>query len=185
MDNKQPIAMGIAKHGLATVGDGVPGTEFTDLPLPLKGADAFNFSDPTEVKIELEGSSAPLYSAFIKDTTDFIEVSIPTPSNDIVHKVMGGTHDKGVEDAEKDIWKESPDGVPDISYTYQCETIPRNGTKVVYTIVNAKVMGKLSQAPTAEAPELLMVRFFKQAAISAAGKKGYAFSREVVDVTQG
>lgn len=176
--NKRPIAMGIASHGVAAPGDGVPGTVFTALPLPSKNAVSFNFSDPKEVKIELEGSNDPLYSAFVKDTTDYIELSIPTPDNDVIKKLAGGTID-----ATKDIWKEPFEGVPDINFTYQCETIPRNGTKVVYTIVNAKVLAKISQAPTTDNPELLMVRFYKQAAISAAGVKGFAFSREVVPVT--
>lgn len=174
---KRPIAMGIASHAVATVGDGIPGTSFTDLPLPLKGAVSFNWADATEVRIEEEGSLDPLYSGFIKDTTDYIELSIPTPDNTTIHLLAGGTLA-----SEGDEWQEAFDGVPDISKTYKCETIPRNGTKVVYTIVNAKVVAKLSQAPTADAPELLMVRFYKQAAVSAAGVKGYAFSRKVVDV---
>lgn len=175
--NKRPIAMGIASHGIATVGDGVPGTSFTDLPLPLKNAVSFNFSDPSEVKIELEGSTDPLYSGFIKDTTDYIELSIPTPDNTTIQLLAGGTLA-----SEGDEWQEAFDGVPDISKTYECETVPRNGTKVVYTIVNAKVVAKIAQAPTTDSPELLMVRFYKQAAISASGVKGYAFSRKVVDV---
>ena len=180
MANKRPIAMGIAAHGVATPGDGVPGTVFTPLPLPSKNAVQFNFSDPNEVKIELEGSNEPLYSAFVKDATDYIELSIPTPDNEVMRKLCGGAIET---EGGKDIWKEPFEGIPDINFTYKCETIPRNGTKVIYTIVNAKVLAKISQAPTADNPELLMVRFYKQAAISAAGVKGFAFSREVVTVT--
>jgi hypothetical protein len=176
--NKQPIALGIASHGVAPYGDGVPGTVFDSLPNPLKNAVTFNFSDPAEVKIELEGSSAPLYVGFKKDATDYIEMSIPTPSNDVIKKLMGGEID-----ATKDVWKSPVNGVPDISYTYKCETEARNGMKVIYTITNAKVMAKLSQGPTADNPELLMVRFYIQDAISAAGVKGAAFTREVVTVT--
>lgn len=177
MAEVRPIAMGIAKHSVATPGDGVPGAVFEELPLPQKNAVVFNFSDPNEVRIDLEGSNDPLYSAFVKDATDFIEVSIPSPSNATIQKLAGGTHE-----VASDEWQEPFEGVPDVSYTYQCETVPRNGSKVVYTIVNAKVLAKLSQAPTADNPELLLVRFYKQAAISAAGVKGYAFSRKVVAV---
>ena len=60
--------------------------------------------------------------------------------------------------------------------------MPKKGKKVVYTIVNGKIAAKLSQAPGAEQAELLLVRVYKQSAISAAGVKGYAFSREVVEV---
>jgi len=177
MAEVRPIAMGIAKHGVATPGDGVSGTVFEDLPLPQKNAVVFNFSDPSEVRIDLEGSNDPFYSAFVKDTTDFIEVSIPSPSNATIQKLAGGVHE-----AVSDEWQEPFEGVPDINFTYQCETIPRNGSKVVYTIVNARVLAKISQAPTADNPELLMVRFYKQSAITAAGVKGYAFSRKVVAV---
>jgi hypothetical protein len=155
----------------------VPGTTFAPIPLPSKGAVTFNFSDPTEVKIEIEGSTEPLYSTFVKDATDYIELSIPTPSNEVVKMFMGGTID-----TTKDIWKAPVGNIPDISYTYQCETIPRNGSKVVYTITNAKVMAKLSQAPINDQPELLMVRFHVQAAISATGVQNSAFTREVVAV---
>jgi hypothetical protein len=83
MANKRPIAMGIAAHGTATVGDGVPGTQFEPLPLPLRGAVSFNFSDPSEVKIDLEGSNEPLYSTFVKNDTDYIELSILGQTHDI------------------------------------------------------------------------------------------------------
>lgn len=177
MAEVRPIAMGVAAHRIAPPGDGVPGAEFEDLPLPQKNAVVFNFTDPNEVRIDTEGSNDPLYSAFVKDTTDFIEVSIPTPGNATIAKLAGGVHV-----ALDDEWQEPFEGVPDINFTYQCETVPRNGSKVIYTIVNAKVLAKISQAPTADNPELLMVRFYKQAAISAAGVKGYAFSRKVAPV---
>lgn len=178
---KRPIAMGVGAIRIAEVGDGVPGTEFKDLPLPTKGSVAFNFQDPKEVKIETEGSDEPLFVEFVKDSTDYIEFSIPTPSNETIKEVMGGTIDTGDEGAEKDIWQEATN-IPSISKTFQCETLPKKGRKVIYTIVNGKIAAKLSQAPGAEQAELLLVRVYKQAAISAAGVKGYAFSREVVAV---
>lgn len=176
---KRPIAMGVGAIRFAEVGDGIPGTEFKELPLPYKGSVAFNFADPKEVKIDLEGTPDPLFVEFVKDTTDYIEFAIPTPDNETIQTVMGGEIDNGTEGNAKDIWKESTE-VPSISKTFQCETLPKNGTKVIYTIVNGKVMGKISQAPGSEQPELLLVRVYKQSAISAAGVKGYAFSREVV-----
>ena len=48
----RPIAMGVGAIRIADVGDGVPGTDFTTLPLPTKSSVAFNFADPKEVKIE-------------------------------------------------------------------------------------------------------------------------------------
>ena len=179
--DKRPIAMGVGAIRIAEVGDGVPGTDFKDLPLPFKGSVAFNFSDPKEIKIETEGTDEPLYVEFTKDATDYIEFSIATPSNETIKELMGGTIDTGAEGEEKDVWQEAT-SIPSIEKTFQCETLPKKGKKVVYTIVNGKIAAKLSQAPGAEQAELLLVRVYKQSAISAAGVKGYAFYREVVEV---
>ena len=48
----RPIAMGVGAIRIADVGDGVPGTDFTTLPLPTKSSVAFNFADPKEVMIQ-------------------------------------------------------------------------------------------------------------------------------------
>lgn len=177
----RPIAMGVGAIRMGVTGDGVPGKDLKELPLPTKGSVAFNFSDPKEVKVETEGSPDPLFVEFVKDTTDYIEFSIPTPTNALIKDLCGGEIDTGTEEDPKDIWKEGTE-VASIDRTFQCETLPKKGHKVVYTIVNGKVMAKISQAPGAEQPELLLIRIYKQAAISAEGVKGYAFSREVLTV---
>lgn len=172
----RPIAMGVAAIRHFDVGDGVPGsTNETVMPNASENAVAFNFSDPEEVRIPIEGSDEPLYSHFKKGSTDYVEVSFPTPSNEIIKEVMGGTID-----AEDDEWQESVN-IPSINRTVEIETMPINGKKVIYTIVNAKIVAKLSQAPTKDNAELLMVRYYKQAAISDAGVQGHAFSRKVVN----
>lgn len=175
----RPIAMGVGAIRIADVGDGVPGTPFTTLPLPTKSSVAFNFADPKEVKIETEGSEEPLYVELVKDTTDYIEFSIPTPSNEVLQLLAGGTIDSGTEEAPKDIW-EKPTDTPSINKTFQCETLPKKGKKVIYTIVNGKVASKISQAPGAEQAELLLVRVYVQAAETEAGEKKPAFTREIV-----
>lgn len=177
----RPIAMGVGAIRMGAVGDGVPGTDLKEMPLPTKGSVAFNFADPKEVKVETEGTPDPLFVEFVKDTTDYIEFSVPTPTNELIKDLCGGTIDTGAEGSEKNIWKE-PTEVPSIDRTFQCETLPKKGYKVIYTIVNGKVMAKISQAPSSEQAELLLVRVYKQSAISAEGVRGYAFSREVVKV---
>lgn len=179
MAAKRPIAMGVAAVRLATYGDGVPGSDFNSLPLPYKGSVAFNFADPKEVKIETEGTDEPLYVTFVKDATDYIEFSIPTPDNETIKTLCGGTINKG--GAEKDIWEQDAT-FPSIVKTVQVETLPHKGTKVIYTIVHGKIMAKLNQAPGAEQPELLLVRVYKQAAIAENGDVKTAFTREVVSV---
>ena len=178
----RPIAMGVKEVRHFVVGDGVPGTANPKtMPNPSENAVAFNFSDPEEVRIPIEGTDEPLYSHFKKGSTDYVEVSYPTPSNDIIKEVMGGVHNEGTEAAPLDEWQEAV-SIPSINKTIEIESMPINGKKVIYTIVNAKIVAKFSQAPTKDNVELLMVRYYKQAAISAAGVQGYAFSRKVVAV---
>lgn len=179
MANSRPIAMGIARIGYGTVGDGVPAAVFADLPLPTKSSVAFNFQDPKEVRIDVEGSTDPLYVTLVKDSTDYIEFSIPTPSNDVIKEMAGGELD-----TETDKWSE-PVETPDINKSFQMDTPVRNGKYVRYTIVNGKVAAKLSQAPGAEQAELLLIRVYKQAAITIAGAKKTAFMREVLTPAAG
>ena len=117
----RPIAMGVGKIKFGTVGDGVPGTDLKEFPLPFKGSVAFNFADPKEVKIETEGSDEPLYVEFVKDTTDYIEFSIPTPSNEVIKDLAGGEIETT---GGKNIWNK-PLNVPSISKTFQCETLAK------------------------------------------------------------
>lgn len=170
------IAMGVKAIRHFDLGDGVPGTANpVTMPNASENAVSFNFSDPEEVRIPIEGSDEPLYSHFKKGSTDYVEVSYPSPSNEIIAEVMGGEYNE-----EEDEWQESV-SIPSINKTVEIESMPIDGKKVVYTIVNAKVVAKLSQAPTKDNVEMLMVRYYKQAAISAAGVQGYAFSRKVVN----
>ena len=125
----RPIAMGVGKIKFGTVGDGIPGADLKDYPLPTKGSVAFNFADPKEVKIEVEGSEEPFY---------------------VLKELAGGEVDTT---GGKNIWKK-PLNTPSISKTFQCETLPKNGKKVVYTIVNGKIASKISQAPGSEQAEL-------------------------------
>lgn len=60
-----------------------------------------------------------------------------------------------------------------------------SGKKVVYTVVNGKITSKISQAPGSEQAELLLVRVYMQAAITASGEKKAAFMREVISVSEG
>ncbi|MGL4519311.1 MAG: hypothetical protein ACRCUJ_06465 [Phocaeicola sp.] len=174
----RPIAMGVGALRIGDTGDGVPGTVLSSLPLPTKSSVAFNFADPKTVQIDIEGSEEPFYLELVKDTADYIEFSIPTPSNDVIVRCAGGSV---VTEGGKDVW-EKPVNTPDIQATFQCETLPKKGKKVIYTVVNGKVTAKLSQAPGAEQAELLLVRVYVQAAITAAGVAKTAFTREVVTV---
>lgn len=179
----RPIAMGVGAIRMGDTGDGVPGTNLTELPLPTKSSVAFNFQDPKEVKIEVEGTDEPFYVEMVKDSTDYIEFSIPTPSNEVVKLMCGGKIDAGTEQSPKNVW-ERLTNFPDINKTFQFETPPKQGKKVIYTITKGRVAAKFSQAPGKEQPELLLVRVYIQAAITTAGEVKTAFSREIVTVTE-
>ena len=62
-----------------------------------------------------------------------VELSIRTLRNH-----AGGTVDKGEELSPKDVWNQ-PTDIPSINKTFQCETLPKKGKKVVYTVVNGKI----------------------------------------------
>ena len=170
--------MGVSALKYGTPGDGVPATTLTPLPLPVKDTVQFSFADPKEVKIETEGRTAPYYSFFVKDTTDYIETAFTSPDNALVAVLAGGTVDTTDNNDE---WLE-PTSVPDINLTFVVETEVHQGKKVRYTITNARVAAKFSQAPGAEKSELLLVRWYKQAATTAAGVAKPAFLRKVITV---
>ena len=72
--------------------------------------------------------------------------------------LAGGTVDKGEELSPKDVWNK-PTDIPSINKTFQCETLPKKGKKVVYTVVNGKIAAKISQAPGAEQAELFVCTY--------------------------
>lgn len=174
----QPIAIGVSAIKYGTVGDGVPATELTAFPAPYENSVVFNFQDATEVKIPIEGSTDPLYTFLVKENTDFVEFAFPSPTNAVVAVIAGGTVDVT---GGKDVWAE-PTSMPNVSKTIVIETEVIDGKKIVYTIVNGKLTAKPSQAPGKKQTELWLVRVYKQAAITTAGVKKFAFSREVVTV---
>lgn len=139
----RPIAMGVGGIKFGTVGDGVPGADLKDYPLPTKGSVAFNFADPKEVKIEVEGSEEPFYVELVKDTTDYVEFSIPTPSNEVLKELAGGEVDTK---EGKNIWKK-PLSTPSISKTFQCETLPKDGKKVVYPSLMVRLPLRFHRPP--------------------------------------
>ncbi len=167
------IAIGISYIGYAPVGDGVPGTAFTPIPNIFKDSVTFNFADASEVKVPIEGSSEPLAIINVKNETDYIEISIPSPSTDELVALAGGS-----KEDSKDLWNE-PLVVPNINKTIKIVTSEYDKKVVEYVIVNGKITAKLSQAPGAEQSELLLVRVYKQAAITAAGEKNVSFTREI------
>lgn len=168
------VAIGVSFAGVAPVGDGVPGTEFIQIPKIFEGSVAFNFSDAKEIPIPVEGSDDPLDIILRKGEASSIELAIPTPTTDQMVMFAGGS-----KLGEK--WSE-PITVPSINKTLKLESEEYKGQKLQYIIVNAKVQAKISQAPGKEQTELLLVKFTQQTAMTEAGAVNSGFSREIVTV---
>ncbi|MGL5681668.1 MAG: hypothetical protein ACRDDZ_01270 [Marinifilaceae bacterium] len=183
MATNQPIAIGVSKLEMGDPGtNGIAGTTLSKLPMPSKDTIVFNFNDPKKVSIPLEGGQNK-YVGFVKaDEDDYIEFAIPTPTNEEVTLLSGGTHTKGTEQAPKDIWN-APTAIAEIVKTFKITTKPVNGMQVIYTFNRGKIMSRFSQAPTDEKPDLLLVRVYRESCFDASGNAVSDFSREVVAVS--
>lgn len=172
---KRSLAIGIAYLGYGKYpGDGVPATSFTEVEDIFKGSVVFNFADANQIKIETEKSSEPRWVKNIKGDADSIEFAIPSPSVDDLVAFCGG-------DKKGNKW-EAPNDIPDINMSLKINTQPYAGKYTEYVIVNGSVFGKLSQAPSAEQSDLLLVKVVRQQVSDSEGNLKASFTREVKEV---
>ena len=176
MANERSLAIGVAYVGYgAYPGNGVPASSFTQITEVHKGTVAFNFADPNQVKIEVEGRDDPWKIVNRKGDADSIEFAIPSPTAAELAAFCGGK-------ATGDKW-EAPDVMPQVNMTLKINTEPYEGKYVEYVVVNGSVSAKLSQAPGAEQTDLLLVKVSRQSALTTAGEFKPSFTREVKAVT--
>lgn len=173
--NERSLAVGVSYIGYGEPGDGVPATDFTQLPIIHEGSVVFNFSDPTSVDFRAEGMKDPWASFDKAGDPDSIEFAIPSPTAVEMKEFCGGT-------ATGDKW-EAPTEIPSIKKTIKMQTSPYEGKYTEYCIVNGKVSARLSQAPGAEQTDLLLIKVTKLAAVTTAGLQKAPFTREVKVVT--
>lgn len=167
------IALGIEKVEYGTVGDGVPATVFTQIPDNLaEGTVAFSFSDPTETNIMAEETDVPVETILTKEDPEYIEFALISPVAATLALLGGGT-------ATGEKW-EAPSAVPQINKTIKVTTKANGGYQYEYTIVNAKIVAKLSQAPAKKAEEQYLVRCYVQQAKTSGGVINTPFIRERV-----
>lgn len=173
--NDRSLAIGVSYVGFAPyTGTGKPGTVFTHIKDIFEGSVVFNFNDPTQITIKIEGTDQPRWVVNRKGEPDSIEMAIPSPSTKDMVMFCGGTDNAG-------IWEE-PNSIPTINMSMRMITEPYDGKCTEYVVVNGSVVARLSQAPGKEQSELLLVKITKQLAVDVAGKLKTPFTRAVKEV---
>lgn len=165
-------AIGIDKIEYGTVGDGVPATSFTEITDPIaEGSVVFNFSEPTDTKINSETSDTPVHVITTKDDVDYIEFALLTPEAATIGALGGGT-------VTSDKWEEATT-IPEVTKTIKITTSTVDAEYIEHTIVNAKVICRWGQSPGKKQMETLIVRCYKQAAVTALGVTNTPYIREI------
>lgn len=176
MEKERCLAIGIAYIGVADYpGGGIPATEFVQITDVHEGSVVFNFAEPAQTMIKVEGTDDPRWIITRKGDVSSVEFAIPSPTVDDMVMFCGG---KKVGNK----WEE-PNVSPTINKTVKMNTEPFDGNYTEYVIVNGSVSARISQAPTKTASELLLVKVSKQIAVTADGTLKTPFTREVKDIT--
>lgn len=170
------LAIGIEKIEYGDVGDGIPGVSLAAITDPIaEGSVSFSFSEATETNIMSETSDIPVATILTKEDPEYIEFALITPEAATLAALAGGS-------ATGDKW-EAPSSVPEVNQTVKITTKAKDSEQIEYTIVNAKIVARLNQAPAKKAEEQLLVRCYIQEARTAAGVVNTPFIREIVAVT--
>ena len=173
--NDRSLAIGVSYVGFGTyLGAGVPAATYTHIKDVFEGSVAFNFNEPTQTNINIEGTDDPRWIVNRKGDPDSIELAIPSPSVEDMVMFCGGVNNNGV-------W-EAPSSIPTINMSMKMITEPYDGKYTEYVIVNGSVVARLSQAPGKEQSELLLVKITKQLAVDATGTLKTPFTRAVKEV---
>lgn len=172
MKNERCLAIGMAYVGVGNYpGAGVPGVELNQITDIFEGSVVFNFAEPAQTKIMIEGTDEPRWIVNRKGDVSSVEFAIPSPTVDDMVMFCGGTK-------EGNRWEE-PNVIPTINKTVKMNTEPYDGTYTEYVIVNGSISARISQGPTKTASELLLVKVTKQIAATADGTLKSPFTREV------
>jgi hypothetical protein len=165
------LALGISKIEYGTYGDGIPATSWTEIAENIAiDSVVFNFSEPSEFKIQAEEIDDAVYTAAVKEDVDYVEFALISPSAANMEILAGGT-------TASEKWS-APTTIPEIikSLKFTTKTI---GTKYYeYTVVRGKIVARISQAPMKQQEEQLLVRVYILAAVTAVGVKMTPFIRE-------
>lgn len=172
MANERSLAVDVAYVGFGTPGDGVPAEHYKRYPIIHTGSVVFNFNEKTVKEFKAMGIEDPWAILKKKGEADSIELAIPSPLATEMQDFCGGT----VDAADK--WEE-PINIPSITKSLKIQTVPYKGHYTEYIVVNGDVQGRLSQGPSEEDTDLLLVKVLKQAVFDSNGNQRSGFSRQV------
>lgn len=173
--NERSLAVDISYVGLGNPGNGVPATNYKRFPIIHTGSVVFNFNEATMKPFKAMGIEDPWAILNKKGDPDSIEFAIPSPTSEEMQFFCGGTIDAEGK------WEE-PISIPTIRKSLKLNTLPYQGRYTEYIVVNGSVIGRLSQAPSEEETDLLLVKVTKQAVFDDNGDQRSAFSRQIKDV---
>lgn len=129
----------------------------------------------TSVDFRAEGMKDPWESFDKAGDPDSFEFAIPSPTAQEMLAFCGGSVSGGKWNAPIDI--------PNIRKSFKIQTTPYKGKYTEYTFAICKVSARLSQAPSSEQTDLLLVKCTRLAAITSAGQQRSSFGRAVMNVT--
>ena len=171
---ERSLAIDCKYLGTGTPGDGVAATVFTQCREVNEGSLAFNFTEANQIQFKAMGQEDPWAVVNRKGDPSNIEWAIPSPTAEEMKTFMGGK-----VTGEK--W-EAPLNAVTIEKSIKIQTADYEGKYVEYVIPKASIAAYLSQAPTEEETELLLVRATILTPVSSTGVRAASFSREVKTV---
>lgn len=175
--NERSLAVDISYVGLGTPGDGVPATAYKRFPVIHENSMVFNFNEASMKAFKAMGASDPWAVLYRKGDPDSVEFAIPSPTAEEMQFFCGGTIDADGR------WNE-PISIPSIVKSLKLNTLPYEGKYTEYVITKGSVSARLSQAPSEEDTDLLLVKVTKQSVFDSAGNQCSAFSRQVKAVAK-
>jgi len=170
--NERSLAVDVAYVGLGVPANGRPASTYKRFPIIHESSVAFNFNEATQISFKAMGQKDPWAVINKAGDPSSIEFAIPSPTADEMQYFCGGTVDNDGK------WNE-PIDTPTITKSLKIQTAVFKGRYTEYTIVNGSISARLSQAPSEEVTDLLLVKVTKEAAYDANGKQYPAFSRQV------
>lgn len=173
---ERSLAVGVSYIGAGTPNNGTPASNFKQYPIIHEGSIVFNFNEATSVDFRAEGMKDPWESFDKAGDPDSFEFAIPSPTAEEMQDFCGGSVSGGK-------WT-APVSIPNIRKSFKIQTSPYKGKYTEYVFVVCKVSARLSQAPSSEQTDLLLVKCTRLAAVTSDGQQRPSFSREVKDVVK-
>lgn len=168
---ERTLAVDCQYIGTGTPGDGVPATTYTETETIHEGSLVFGFQQGNQVQFKQMGTEDPWAVINRMGDPSYIEYAIPSPSAEECKRYMGG-------EVTGEKW-EKPITTPTIEQSLKIHTAEYKGKYVEYVVTKASISAYLSQAPTEEETELLLVRATILSVTTSEGVKKSSFSREV------